>query len=100
MTGAYCGATGSGTSIDPYYLKWLFGVYSLWRETLFTLYSVGRALVLLQSNVLDLVDSLWEALPSLRRWVEGMWGEQGEGMEWKLGLVCNESIMQWFDPKK
>ena len=74
MTGVDCGATGSGTRIYPYCLHWLFGTHSVWMDTLFSLDIEGRALVLPQNNVVGFVDSLWEALPSLR---------SGSGMEWQ-----------------
>ena len=49
----------------------------------------GRALVLLQSDVPDFVDSPWEALPSLRSGREMGWREgRGRGKELKLGFVC------------
>ena len=41
-------------------------------------------MILPQRDVLDFVDSPWEALPFLRR---GWWREQEEGRKWELGLV-------------
>lgn len=37
-------------------MKWLFGAYSLWRDALLSLDTVGRALVLPQDDMTDFVD--------------------------------------------
>ena len=82
---AICAATGSGTRIYYQCLNWLFGAHSFQSDALLSLDIVGRALVLLQTDVSDFVDSPWKALSSLRSGQGqggGWWGrvEEGEGM--------------------
>lgn len=62
VAGLFCGAR-----IYSQCLNWLFVAHFLWRDTLLSLDTVGRDLILPQSDVPDFVDSQWEALPSLRR---------------------------------
>lgn len=76
MAEANSRATGSEIRIYPDCLFWDFVAHSLWRVTLLSPDIVGRALVLPQNNVLDFVESPWEALLSLR---SGWWVEWGEG---------------------
>lgn len=68
-----------------------FGTRYLWRIIMLSLDIVGKFLVLPQITVLYFVDSLWEALISLRSWCSIRWGEMegaggGEGCE--LGFLC------------
>lgn len=72
VTWAVCGATSNGIKIYPYYKNWLFEAHSLWRDTLLSLDTGGRSLVLPQSDVTDSVDLPWESFPSGR--VDGGWG--------------------------
>lgn len=73
VAGLFCGAR-----IYSQCLNWLFVAHFLWRDTLLSLDTVGRALVLPQSNVLDFVDSPWEVLSSLRSgWESGVAGTGG-----------------------
>ena len=65
MAGAVCRATGSGTKIYSCCLNWLFGAHSLWRDILLSLDIVGRALVLPQSDVLDLLTAHGKPYPLL-----------------------------------
>ena len=56
-------------------MYWLWGTHSLWKDTLLSLDTVGRALNLPQSNVPYPLSGLG-------------WREWKEGREWELGLVC------------
>lgn len=83
------GVTCSGSKIYLYCLNWLYGTYFIWRDTLLSIGITGSALLPPQSLWLArLVDSLWEALPSLRSrrgvwWVKVRWREREKGSEWK-----------------
>ena len=59
---AVCGVTGSGTSIYPQYMNWLFGAHSLWRDTLLSP-DGGEGLGPASSDVTDFVDSHGRSYP-------------------------------------
>ena len=52
----------SGIGTCPGYMSWLFVIYSLWWDTLFSFDEERRGLVLPQLDMPCFVDSLWEAL--------------------------------------
>lgn len=78
MTVPWLGKAVGPLTVGPgFILSVLTGIWKplLWRNTLLSLDSSGRGLVLTQHNMADFVDSPWEALPFLRsRWGVG-WGE-------------------------
>ena len=70
-------------------MNWVFGVHSLWRDTLFSLDTGGRAFVLpqvmCQTSLLSM-GGLTLSEKWMEYWVGGVGG--GERSERELGLVC------------
>ena len=56
-------------------MKWVFVAHSLWRDTLLSLDTGEEELGPVSSDVIDIVDSPWEASPSRRGGCCMGWGE-------------------------